>query len=61
MSITGEFRNNRIIFPGADPGFDLRGAWTLSTGGGKPLKVLNVEVNVIFERRKNSVLGMKKS
>jgi len=37
----------------ADPGFDLRGgAWTLSTaeGGGfrKLLKVLKVEVKVIF-------------
>jgi len=36
----------------ADPGFDLRGAWTLSTGGGgrKSMKVLKVEVKVIFER-----------
>jgi len=39
----------------ADPGFDLRvGAWTLSTGVGggrkcrKSLKVLEVEVKVIF-------------
>jgi len=34
----------------AGPGFDLRGACTLSTGGGfrKSLKVLKVEVKVIF-------------
>jgi len=35
----------------ANPGFDLRGAWTLSTGGGggrQSLNVLKVEVNVCF-------------
>jgi len=36
----------------ADQGFDLRGAWTLSTGGGgecrKSLKVLKAEVKVIL-------------
>ena len=37
-------------YPVADPGFDLRGAWTLSRGRGgrKSLKVLNAEVNVMF-------------
>jgi len=36
----------------ADPGFDLRGAWTLSTGRGdkRSLKVLTVEVKFMFQR-----------
>ena len=35
----------------ADPGFDLRGAWTLSTGEGgveNQVKVLYVEIKDIF-------------
>jgi len=51
----------------AGPGFDFRGAWTLSTGeGGKSLKVLTVElshVSACFGRiskiRKFNVLGRK--
>ena len=47
-----EKRDNPRETPVADPGFDLRGAWTLSTGGWglKSIEVLNVKVKVICKR-----------
>ena len=46
------FNTKKLQITVADPDFDLRGAWTLSTGGGgecrKSLKVLKAEVKVIL-------------